>query len=44
MCPKLWLRETLRFKGNKTNWFSKGADEQFSSKLFEESFFALQII
>ena len=25
MCPKLWSRETLRFKGNKTNWFPKGA-------------------
>ena len=25
MCPKLWSRETLRFKGNKSNWFSKGA-------------------
>ena len=25
MCPKLWLREILRFKGNKTNWFPKGA-------------------
>ena len=55
MCPKLWLREILRFKGNKTNWFPKGAvincfviypqrDEQFSSKLFKESIFALQII
>ena len=26
MCPKLWSRETLRFKGNKTNsLFPKGA-------------------
>ena len=25
MCPKLWLRETLRFKGNKTFWFPKEA-------------------
>jgi len=25
MCPKLWSRKTLRFKGNKTNWFPKGA-------------------
>ena len=25
MCLKLWSRETLRFKGNKTNWFPKGA-------------------
>ena len=25
MCPTLWSRETMRFKGNKTNWFSKGA-------------------
>ena len=24
MCRKLWSRETLRFKGNKTNSFSKG--------------------
>ena len=37
MCPKLWLRETLIFKGNKK-------DDQFSIKLFEEIFFALQII
>ena len=25
MCPKLWSRETLRFKGIKTKWFLKGA-------------------
>ena len=25
MCLKLWSRETLRFKGNKANWFAKGA-------------------
>ena len=25
MCPKLWSRETLRFKGTKTNCFPKGA-------------------
>ena len=25
MCPKLWSRETLRFKGIKTNRFPKGA-------------------
>jgi len=23
MCPKLCSKETLRFKGNKTNWFPK---------------------
>ena len=25
MFPKLWSRETLRFKAIKTNWFPKGA-------------------
>ena len=51
MCRKI-QGETLRFKGNKTNWFPKGAVikccyvsySKDSSMFFEESVFALQII
>ena len=56
MCPKLWSRETLRFKGNKTNWFPKGAVIKcfviypiqrmiiLEASLSNNVFFALQII